>query len=63
MTLPEIGRRLAWLRNNPSVRMLASAWLGFKAAEVDVPKQYMTADDMRRLMQMTGGRLDGIETR
>ena len=43
MTLPEVERRLAWLRKNPSPRMLISAYLGFKPPD-DEPKQHMTAD-------------------
>lgn len=57
MTLPEVERRLDWLRKNPSTRMLVAAYLGFKPID-DEPKQYMTASAAKALaatLNLTSG--------
>lgn len=49
----------------PPLRDLVAAFIGFKPDEKKAEKQqqYMTADDMRRMMQLTGGRVPGMGSR
>lgn len=51
--------RAHW-RQYPPLHKIAAAWAGYKPPE-DTPK--MTADDMRRLMTMTGGKVEGVTPR
>lgn len=62
MTLDDCEPYFAHWKRHPPLRFLAEAWLGYKPPD-DAPKQYATAEDMRRIMEMTGGRIPGIPSR
>ena len=62
MTLDDVNRLLTHWGKYPPLRDLVAAFIGF-----EIPKEqseespnYMTADDFRRLIGMTGGRIPGM---
>lgn len=62
MTFEDVARIFAHWKHYPPVRDLVAAAVGFQPAEPDdqQPSQVIaTAEDMRRLMQVTGGRQPG----
>jgi hypothetical protein len=62
MTFDDVKRLYAFWRRRPPFRELFGASIGFTPADeepAEKPK-YMTADDARRLMAATGGRIRGM---
>lgn len=49
----------------PPLRDLVAAFIGFKPTETaaEKSKQYVTADDLKRIMTMTGGKMPGVGQR
>ena len=47
----------------PPVRVLVAAAIGFEPPpdEEENKKRYMTAEDMKRMMDMTGGKIPGLD--
>jgi hypothetical protein len=62
MTLDDVSRLFAFWRKYPPLDVLFGAVHGFKPPEDGPPTEskYMTADDARRLMAATGGKIPGI---
>jgi len=52
-------------KHYPPLRDLVAAFIGFKPAEsaAEKSKQYVNADDMRRIMRQTGGKVPGMGQR
>jgi hypothetical protein len=60
-TLDEVQELFDYWQTYPPLRDLVAAFIGFKPNDAAAdPKQYITADDMRRLAQMTGGKIPGV---
>jgi hypothetical protein len=63
MTMADVDRLFKYWAKYPPLRDLVAGFVGFEIpkfeAEDDAPK-YMTSDDLRRLMAMTGGRISGM---
>jgi hypothetical protein len=61
LTLEEVNRVFNYWRKYPPLRDLVAAFVGFKPkSDEDAEPKKMTADDMRLLMQSTGGKIPGI---
>jgi hypothetical protein len=60
MTLDDVEEIFEFWKKHPPMRVLAEAYLGYKPAEEAPKPAYMTADDMRRMMKMTRGRIPGV---
>jgi len=67
MTLDDVNRLLRHWAKYPPLRDLVAAFIGFEVGpgvDGDEPQpaeqKYMTAEDMQRLMAMTGGRIPGM---
>ena len=63
LRLDDIERQFAYWRRHPPLRAMFAAVHGIKSADdkpAEKPPSYMTADDMRRLMAVTGGKISGI---
>lgn len=64
MHLDEVQELLDYWKFYPPLRDLVAAFIGFKPTDPqEAAKQHMTADDLRRLMQMTGGKIPGVGQR
>jgi hypothetical protein len=64
MTFVGVSRLFAFWRRNPPLRLMFAAFCGIKLPlDPPVEKKYMTADDMRRLMTATGGKIPGVQRR
>ena len=57
MHLDEVHELLEYWKEYPPLRDLVAAFIGFKPAEKAEPQKYLSAADMRRIMQMTGGKI------
>lgn len=62
MTLADVHRLMKHWSKFPPVRDLVAAAIGFEIPTEETSDQpkYMTADDLKRLMAATGGRLPGM---
>lgn len=63
MTFDDVYRLLKYWSSYPPLRDLVAAFVGFEipsSAPEAAPEKYMTADDFRRLMAMTGGKIPGL---
>ena len=64
MHLDEVQELFDYWKTYPPVRNLVAAAIGFKPSETKSdPAKYVTADDLRRMMQMTGGKVPGMGPR
>jgi hypothetical protein len=61
MTIDDVNRLMTYWHKYPPLRDLVAAFIGFEpAAETEQSDRYMTADDLKRVMAMTGGRVPGM---
>jgi hypothetical protein len=62
MTLDDVNRLFSHWAKYPPLRDLVAAFIGFEipTPEEEGEKKYMTADDFKRLMAQTGGRIPGM---
>ncbi len=62
MTMADVHRLMKYWSKYPPIRDLVAAFVGFEIPkdEADEPAKYMTAEDLKRLMSMTGGRIPGV---
>jgi hypothetical protein len=64
LTLDQVEDLFAYWRKYPPLRDLVAAFVGFKPQDRPEEKpKYMSADDMRRMMALTGGKLPGVRPR
>lgn len=65
MCLDQAQDLFDYWKTYPPLRDLVAAFIGFKPSETaaEKSKQYMNADDLKRLMQMTGGKMPGMGPR
>jgi hypothetical protein len=55
----DVRRIFAHWKNYPPTRDLVAAAIGFKPKGSEPEKKYLTAEDMRRIMRTTGGKVPG----
>jgi hypothetical protein len=61
MTLDDVAPLFAYWRRYPPLRDLVAAFIGFKPSEPEEEKgRQLGANDMRRLMAATGGKIPGM---
>jgi hypothetical protein len=63
MTLHDVRRLSDYAKKNPPLRVLVYACataLGFKPEPLSEPSKYLTAEEFRRIVQTTGGRMPGM---
>jgi hypothetical protein len=63
MTMDDVHRIFKHWAKYPPLRDLVAAFIGFEipSDEPEDSKLHMTADDFKRLMSMTGGRIPGMD--
>ena len=64
LTLDDVNRIFRHWQRFPPVRLLVALAIDFKFPPPedgeDAGNKYMTADDLKRLMAMTGGKIPGV---
>ena len=61
MTLEDVNRLFKYWSKYPPLRDLAAAFIGFEIpTSQPEEKKYMTAEEFKRLVDMTGGRIPGM---
>lgn len=62
--LDDVARLFRHWAKYPPVRALVASAVGFELPpeedQIEPEKKYMTADDLKRLMAMTGGKIPGM---
>lgn len=62
MTLDDINRLFKHWQKYPPLRDLVAAFVGFEIPpDEPAESKYLTADDFKRMMAMTGGRIPGMD--
>jgi len=60
MTLSDVNRLLNYWQDFPPLRDLVAAFIGFQPPSAAPKPEYLNAEEFRRLMQQTGGKIPGL---
>lgn len=60
MTLSDVERLFSHWNKFPPVRILVAAFVGFKPDDPEDGKKYVTTEEARAFMRMTGGKIPGV---